>query len=59
MTKEEQNQDLIECFKNLSPQIRILSNRDRDIFLAMLDADDEPNEKLVEAFRIHDEVIAK
>lgn len=25
---------------------RVLSNRDRDIFLALLDADDEPNEAL-------------
>ncbi len=38
---------------------RKLSNRDRDIFLAMLDADDEPNEKLIEAFKIHDELIAE
>jgi len=38
---------------------RNLSNRDRDIFLAMLDADDEPNEKLIEAFKIHDELIAE
>ena len=30
---------------------RKLSNRDRDIFLAMLDADEEPNEKLIEAFK--------
>ena len=38
---------------------RILSNRDRDIFLAMLDADDPPNEKLVDAFRAHKDLIAE
>lgn len=38
---------------------RKLSNRDRDIFLAMLDADDEPNKKLREAFKIHDQLIAE
>lgn len=37
---------------------RKLSNRNRDIFLAMLDAE-EPNEKLIEAFRIHDELITE
>ena len=38
---------------------RKLSNRDRDVFLALLDADDEPNEVLKSAFRAHDELIAK
>ena len=38
---------------------RKLSNRDRDIFLAMLDADDEPNEKLIDAFKSRKELIAK
>jgi uncharacterized protein (DUF1778 family) len=38
---------------------RTLSNRDRDIFLAMLDADDEPNEKLKDAFKARKELIAK
>lgn len=38
---------------------RKLSNRDRDVFLALLDADDEPNEALKSAFRAHDELIAK
>ncbi len=36
-----------------------LSNRDRDVFLALLDADDEPNEALKNAFQAHDELIAK
>lgn len=40
-------------------QFRKLSKRDRDIFLAMLDADDDPNEKLVEAFRARRKLIAK
>lgn len=38
---------------------RKLSNRDRDIFLAMLDADNEPNEKLTDAFKARKELIAK
>ncbi len=38
---------------------RKLSNRDRDIFLAMLDSDDEPNEKLIEAFKARKELIAE
>lgn len=38
---------------------RKLSKRDRDIFLAMLDADNEPNEKLVEAFKARNELIAE
>lgn len=38
---------------------RKLSNRDRDIFLAMLDADDKPNEKLIEAFKARQELIAE
>lgn len=36
-----------------------LSKRDRDIFLALLDADDEPNEALKSAFQAHEELIAK
>lgn len=36
---------------------RVLSKRDRDIFLAMLDADHEPNEKLKEAFRELEELV--
>ncbi len=36
---------------------RVLSNRDRDIFLAMLDADNEPNEKLKEAFKSWKELV--
>ena len=38
---------------------RKLSNRDRDIFLALLDADDEPNEALKGAFQAHHDLIAK
>lgn len=38
---------------------RKLSNRDRDIFLAMLDANDEPNEKLKDAFKARKELIAE
>lgn len=40
-------------------QFRILSDRDRDIFLAMLDADKEPNEKLKRASKSHKELIAE
>ena len=38
---------------------RRLSNRDRDIFLAMLDSEDEPNEALKSAFQAHRDLIAK
>ncbi len=38
---------------------RKLSNRDRDVFLALLDADDEPNEALKNAFQAHNDLIAK
>lgn len=38
---------------------RRMSNRDRDIFLALLDAGDEPNEALKGAFQAHRELIAK
>ena len=38
---------------------RKLSKRDRDIFLAMLDADNKPNEKLIEAFKARRELIAE
>lgn len=40
-------------------EARKLSNRDRDIFLAMLDADDDPNENLSAAFAARKELIAK
>jgi len=36
---------------------RVLSNRDRDVFLAMLDTDYEPNENLIEAFRLYKELV--
>jgi uncharacterized protein (DUF1778 family) len=39
--------------------MRTLSNRDRDVFLALLDADDEPNEALKRAFKAHRDLIAK
>ena len=38
---------------------RQLSKRDSDTFLALLDADDEPNGALKEAFQAHQELIAK
>ena len=38
---------------------RKLTDRDRDVFLAMLDADDEPNEALKGAFKAHKELIGK
>lgn len=37
----------------------VLSNRDRDLFLAMLDADDEPNEALQELVEAHKRLIVK
>jgi uncharacterized protein (DUF1778 family) len=40
-------------------QFRKLSKRDRDIFLAMLDSTDEPNENLIEAFKARRELIAE
>ena len=40
-------------------QMRRLSDRDRDIFLALLDADNEPNEALKSAFQAHRELIAQ
>ena len=36
-----------------------LSDRDRDIFLALLDSDEEPNEALKSAFVVHKELIAE
>lgn len=36
-----------------------LSDRDRDLFLASLDADDEPNEALKSAFQAHEDLISK
>lgn len=38
---------------------RKLSNRDRDIFLALLDNNDEPNGKLIEAFKARKELISE
>ncbi len=38
---------------------RKLSKRDRDIFLALLDSDDEPNEALKSAFQARQELIAE
>lgn len=40
-------------------QTRKLSNRDRDIFLKMLDDTEEPNQALKDAFKAHDELIAE
>ncbi|HQZ94793.1 MAG TPA: DUF1778 domain-containing protein [Pyrinomonadaceae bacterium] len=40
-------------------RLRRLTNRDRDIFLAMLDSDTEPNEKLIDAFKAMKELIAE
>ncbi len=40
-------------------QFRKLSKRDRDIFLAMLDSTDEPNENLIRAFKARRELIAE
>lgn len=38
---------------------RKLSDRDRDIFLDLLDAEGEPNDALKKAFLAHDELISK
>lgn len=38
---------------------RILSDRDRDIFLKMLDSDNEPNEALKDAFQTHKQLVAE
>ncbi len=38
---------------------RRLTDRDRDIFLAMLNADDEPDEALKSAFQPYQDLIAK
>ncbi len=38
---------------------RKLTDRDRDVFLAMLDAEDEPNDALKGAFAAHRELIGK
>jgi uncharacterized protein (DUF1778 family) len=40
-------------------QTRRLSDRDRDVFLALLDADDDPNEALKSAFRARRDLIAE
>ena len=40
-------------------QVRTLSDRDRDIFLAMLDDETEPNEALRRAFAAREQLLAK
>ena len=40
-------------------RLRKLSNRDRDVFLAMLDTETEPNEKLIDAYKAMKELIAE
>lgn len=40
-------------------QATVLSNRDRDIFLALLDSDDEPNAALFDAAKEHERLIIK
>jgi len=40
-------------------QFRKMSKRDREIFLALLDADDKPTEKLLEALKARRELIAE
>mgnify|MGYP000323084526 CR=1 FL=1 len=40
-------------------EMRKLSDRDRDIFLALLDEEPQPNEALRGAFAAHDRLIAK
>lgn len=40
-------------------EVRILSDRDRDVFLALLDEEPMPNEALRGAFAAHDQLIAK
>jgi len=40
-------------------QMRTLSDRDRDLFLALLDADEEPNEALRGAVEAHKRLIAE
>lgn len=39
--------------------VTTLTNRDRDRLLAMLDAEEEPNEVLKEAFEIHQKLIVE
>ena len=39
--------------------MRLLSDRDRDIFLTLLDSDEEPSEALKAAFAAHKELIAE
>jgi uncharacterized protein (DUF1778 family) len=39
--------------------VTTLTNRDRDRLLAMLDAEEEPNEALKEAFEIHQKLIVE
>jgi uncharacterized protein (DUF1778 family) len=40
-------------------QNRVLSARDRDLFLAMLDSDQEPNEDLKKASKAHEQLIVE
>jgi uncharacterized protein (DUF1778 family) len=40
-------------------QTRTLSDRDRDLFLALLDEEQEPNDALRDAFATHTRLIAK
>ena len=40
-------------------EVKKLSERDRDIYLEMLDADDEPYENLVSAFKARHALIAE
>lgn len=56
---EEGKQDLLDYFKKTPPISRKLSNRDREIFLKMLDEPPEPNEALKNAAKRHNELIAK
>ncbi len=57
MMSDEEKQNLIEYFKDERPIERTLSDRDRDIFLAMLNSDNEPNEALRKAAEAHRETI--
>lgn len=68
MTKDKENEQSLSDFLLNSPlkdsdidlsRSKLLSDRDRDIFLAMLNADDEPNEKLIDAFKARKELISE
>lgn len=52
--KEFSGNEILPCH-----HVTTLSDCDRNIFPAMLDADDEPNERLIEAFKIHGQLIAE